>query len=174
MASRIQILLVDDDIALLKLLAMRLRAAGYSVETADGGEQALARLAAVQPQLVVTDLRMEGVDGMALYNAVHQRYPAVPVIIITAHGTIPDAVEAIQRGVYGYLTKPFDSRTLLKSVAEALRVSGGPDHFAGAEENDGWRSEIVSQSAVMEDLLQQARLPTNAGNDRNCSRNLIS
>jgi len=158
MAARMQIMLIDDDIALLKLLAMRLRAAGYSVETAESGEQALARLAAVQPQLVVTDLRMEGVDGMALYNAVHQRYPAVPVIIITAHGTIPDAVDAIQRGVYGYLTKPFDSRTLLKSVEEALRLSGGPGHFTGGEENGEWRSEIISQSPVMEDLLQQARL----------------
>jgi len=158
LASRIQILLVDDDIALLKLLSMRLRAAGYSVETAESGEQALARLTAVQPQLVVTDLRMEGVDGMALYNAVHQRYPAVPVIIITAHGTIPDAVDAIQRGVYGYLTKPFDSRMLLKSVDEALRLSGGPGHFAGGEDNGEWRSEIISQSPVMEDLLQQARL----------------
>ena len=158
MAARMQIMLVDDDIALLKLLAMRLRAAGYSVETAESGEQALARLPAVQPQLVVTDLRMEGVDGMALYNAVHQRYPAVPVIIITAHGTIPDAVDAIQRGVYGYLTKPFDSRTLLKSVEEALRLSGGPGHFAGGEDNGEWRSEIISQSPVMEDLLQQARL----------------
>ena len=158
MASHIQIMLVDDDIALLKLLAMRLQAAGYSVETAESGEQALARLAAVQPRLVVTDLRMEGVDGMALYNAVHERYPAVPVIIITAHGTIPDAVEAIQRGVYGYLTKPFDSRTLLKSVEEALRLSGGPGHFAAGEEDSEWRREIISQSPVMEDLLQQARL----------------
>ncbi len=156
-------MLVDDDIALLKLLAMRLNAAGYSVETADSGEQALVRLSAVQPQLVVTDLRMEGVDGMALYNAVRERYPAVPVIIITAHGTIPDAVDAIQRGVFGYLTKPFDSRTLVKSVEEALRLSGGPGQAAGDEENGAWRSEIISQSPVMEDLLQQARLVADSG-----------
>jgi two-component system response regulator GlrR len=109
--SSAQILLVDDDVALLKLLALRLRAAGYSVETADSGEQAIACLATVQPQLVVTDLRMEGIDGMALYRAVHERFPTVPVIIITAHGTIPDAVDAVQRGVFGYLPKPFDSRT---------------------------------------------------------------
>ena len=158
MASRIQIMLVDDDVALLKLLAMRLQAAGYSVETADSGEQAMARLAAVQPRLVVTDLCMEGIDGMALYNAVHERYPAVPVIIITAHGTIPDAVDAIQRGVYSYLTKPFDSRTLLKSVEEALRLSGGPGHFAAGGEHSEWRREIISQSPVMDDLLQQVRL----------------
>lgn len=158
MGSRMQVLLVDDDIALLKLLAMRLNAAGYSVETAESGERALTRLATVQPQVVVTDLRMEGMDGMALYNAVHERYPALPVIIITAHGTIPDAVEAIQRGVYGYLTKPFDSRTLLKSVEEALRLSCGAATVSGEEGNEAWRQEIVSQSPAMEDLLQQARL----------------
>jgi two-component system response regulator GlrR len=157
-SSSAQILLVDDDVALLKLLALRLRAAGYSVETADSGEQAIARLATVQPQLVVTDLRMGGVDGMALYRAVHERFPTVPVIIITAHGTIPDAVDAVQRGVFGYLTKPFDSRTLLKSVEEALRLSGGSNHVAGGDAGSDWRREIVSQSPAMEDLLQQAHL----------------
>jgi two-component system response regulator GlrR len=158
MSSNAQILLVDDDVALLKLLALRLRAAGYSVETADSGEQAIACLATVQPQLVVTDLRMEGVDGMALYRAVHERFPSVPVIIITAHGTIPDAVDAVQRGVFGYLTKPFDSGTLLKSVEEALRLTGGGNHVANGDAGSDWRREIVSQSPAMEDLLQQARL----------------
>ncbi len=158
MGSRSQILLVDDDVALLKLLAMRLRAAGYAVDTAASGEEALSRLAAIQPQLVITDLRMEGIDGMGLYNAVHERYPALPVIILTAHGTIPDAVEAIKRGVFGYLTKPFDGKTLLQSVEQALRLSGGPRQPAEEQTDDDWRREIVSQSSVMEDLLQQARL----------------
>ncbi len=157
-ASHSHILLVDDDVALLKLLAMRLRAAGYAVETAESGEQALARLATVQPQLVITDLRMEGIDGMGLYAALHARYPAMPVIILTAHGTIPDAVEAIKRGVFGYLTKPFDGKMLLQSVEQALRLSGGPRHLAEEESDSDWRREIISQSSIMEDLLQQARL----------------
>lgn len=157
-AQQSQILLVDDDIALLKLLAMRLNAAGYAVETAQSGEEALARLAAVQPQLVITDLRMEGIDGMGLYNAIHERHPAMPVIILTAHGTIPDAVDAIQRGVFGYLTKPFDGKALLQSVEQALRLSGGARSAIGEEPDNDWRSEIISQSAIMEDLLQQARL----------------
>jgi two-component system response regulator GlrR len=156
--QRSQILLVDDDVALLKLLAMRLNAAGYEVETVQSGEEALARLAAVQPQLVITDLRMEGIDGMGLYNAIHERHPAMPVIILTAHGTIPDAVEAIQRGVFGYLTKPFDGKMLLQSVEQALRLSGGSRPVIDDEQDDDWRSEIISQSAIMEDLLQQARL----------------
>lgn len=157
-AQRSQILLVDDDVALLKLLAMRLNAAGYAVETAQSGEEALARLASIQPQLVITDLRMEGIDGMGLYNAVHERYPAMPVIILTAHGTIPDAVNAIRRGVFGYLTKPFDGKMLLQSVEQALRLSGGSRPIVDDASDDDWRREIISQSSVMEDLLQQARL----------------
>jgi two-component system response regulator GlrR len=158
MATRSNILLVDDDVALLKLLAIRLNAAGYAVETAESAEKALVRLDAIKPQLVVTDLRMEGLDGMALYNAIRERYPTLPVIIMTAHGTIPDAVEAINRGVFGYLVKPFDSKTLLKSVEQALRLSGGVRHFGSAEEDDEWRREIIGRSVLMEDLLQQARL----------------
>ncbi|MFL6653645.1 MAG: response regulator, partial [Sulfurifustis sp.] len=159
MSNRAQILIVDDDVGLLKLLAMRLNAAGYSVDTAESGEQALARLAASQPQLVITDLRMDGMDGMALYNVMHERYPALPVIILTAHGTIPEAVEATQRGVFGFLTKPFDSKALLKAVEQAVHVTGAV-HRAADEDTTGqtWRRDIISQSGVMEDLLQQARL----------------
>lgn len=150
---------VDDDVGLLKLLAMRLNAAGYSVQTAESGEQALSHLAAAQPQLVITDLRMDGMDGMALYDAIHDRYPALPVIILTAHGTIPEAVDATKRGVFGFLTKPFDSKGLLKAVEQALRITGVARQ--PAEEDTGgqeWRRGIISQSGVMEDLLQQARL----------------
>lgn len=159
MTNRAQILIVDDDVGLLKLLAMRLNAAGYSVGTAESGEQALAHLAAAQPQLLITDLRMDGMDGMALFNAVHERYPALPVVILTAHGTIPEAVDAVKRGVFGFLTKPFDSKGLLKAVEQALRVTGVARQ--PAEEDTGgqeWRQNIISQSAVMEDLLQQAKL----------------
>jgi len=157
MTPRAQVLIVDDDVGLLKLLAMRLNAAGYSVETAESGEQALARLAAAQPRLVIADLRMDGMDGMALYGAIHERYPTLPVIILTAHGTIPEAVEATKRGVFSFLTKPFDSKGLLRAVEQALRLSAGAAPTEPAADRE-WRSEIISQSAVMEDLLQQARL----------------
>jgi len=159
MGARAQILLVDDDVGLLKLLAMRLNAAGYSVDTAESGEQALALMGASQPKLIITDLRMDGMDGMGLYNAVHERYPALPLIILTAHGTIPEAVEATKRGVFGFLTKPFDSKGLLRSVEQALRVTaGGPRPAEADGEDQEWRRGIISQSAIMEDLLQQARL----------------
>ena len=80
------ILLVDDDPALLRLLSIRLTAAGYEVVTADSGAGALAQLAVRYPHLVITDLRMDGMDGMALFDTIHRSHPTLPVIILTAHG----------------------------------------------------------------------------------------
>jgi len=147
-----RILLVDDDKDLLQLIAMRLGAAGYAVTTAESGGAALAALATSRPELVITDLRMEGMDGLGLFDAIHREAPALPVVILTAHGTIPEAVAATRRGVSGFLTKPFDAKVLLDTVAEALRLSAAP---AGADED--WRVEIVTRSPAMESLLEQAQ-----------------
>jgi two-component system response regulator GlrR len=150
--QRPRVLLVDDDADLLQLIAMRLSAAGYDVASVTSGEQALASLAVSRPQVVITDLRMEGMDGMALFDAIHRESPTLPVVILTAHGTIPDAVTATRRGVFSFLTKPFDSKVLPATVAEALRLSSLP---AGGAEH--WRAEILTRSATMEALLAQAR-----------------
>lgn len=147
-----RILLVDDDRDLLQLLAMRLSAVGYAVTAVDSGEAALTRLEVSRPHVVVTDLRMQGMDGMALFDAVHRRAPSLPVIILTAHGTIPEAVAATRRGVFGFLTKPFDSKVLLDTVADALRLASTPRGEGG-----DWRAGIVTRSPAMEDLLSQAQ-----------------
>jgi two-component system, NtrC family, response regulator GlrR len=153
-----RILLVDDDADLLRLLAMRLKAAGYTVATAESASAAISQFAVARPHLVITDMRMPDMDGIALFERIHHEAPALPVIMLTAHGTIPEAVAATQRGLFGYLTKPFDSRELLDTVARALRLhvptEGQPAEAAG----DAWRARIVTQSAVMEDLLAKARL----------------
>jgi two-component system response regulator GlrR len=153
-APRASVLVVDDDPDLLRLIEIRLGAAGYAVTTALSAEQALARLAVARPQLVLTDLRMSGMDGMALYEAIRAQHPTLPVIILTAHGTIPDAVAAVQRGVFGYLTKPFDSKGLLAEVERALAVAGAQPAAADAE----WRAEIITRNPAMEDVLARARL----------------
>ncbi|MBP6529318.1 MAG: sigma 54-interacting transcriptional regulator [Burkholderiales bacterium] len=159
------ILLVDDDPDLLKLIGMRLSAAGYRVKSAESGEIALAQIAVSRPSVVVTDLRMPGIDGMQLFEQINSQHPTLPVIILTAHGTIPDAVAATQRGVFGFLTKPFDPQELLKKVAQAVTVSGlsgTPGDPRNGAENDlrenAWRAEIVTRSAKMDDLLRRARL----------------
>ncbi|MEZ0317489.1 MAG: sigma-54-dependent transcriptional regulator, partial [Methylophilaceae bacterium] len=115
-ASAPRVLTVDDDPDILRLLEMRLHAAGYQVTSAASGEEALTQIAVNRPALVISDLRMPGMDGLALFDAIHKDDPALPVIMLTAHGSIPEAVEATQRGVFGFLTKPFDSKSLLQQV----------------------------------------------------------
>src|SRR5918994_321401 len=146
------VLLVDDDRDLLQLIAMRLTAAGHAVTAVESGEAALASLAVARPQVVVTDLRMQGMDGMALFDAIHRDSPSLPVVILTAHGTIPEAVTATRRGVFSFLTKPFEPKVLLDTVAEAMRLSSPP-----SGELEDWRAELITRSSSMEDLLAQAR-----------------
>ena len=148
-ACRYRVLVVDDDPALLRLLSMRLSAAGYEVAAMESGEKAIAQVPIFQPHLVITDLRMDGMDGMALFDQIHRRTPALPVIILTAHGSIPDAVDATSRGVFGYLTKPFDSKDLLEQVTRALRVTGEQQVRREEEDVAEWRQGIVTRSPLM-------------------------
>jgi len=154
--SKARILIVDDDPDLLRLLTFRLEGADYAVESADSAERALARFSVAIPQLVITDLRMSGMDGMALFENIHKSNPTLPVIILTAHGTIPEAVAATQRGVFGYLTKPFDSKDLLQQVEKAVAVSGGRNEQVNGDAD--WRSEIITRSLAVESILGKAKL----------------
>ncbi len=120
-----RVLLVDDDSSLLRLLSMRLSAAGYRVQAVESGEQALAHFPLFQPDLVITDLRMDGMDGMTLFDHLHARDPELPVLILTAHGTVPDAFDAASRGVFSYLTKPFNSKMLLEHMERAIQARRG-------------------------------------------------
>lgn len=153
-----RILTVDDDADILKLLNMRLNAAGYQTTSASNGEEALAQIAINRPALVISDLRMPGLDGLALFDAIHQSDPSLPLIMLTAHGSIPEAVDATQRGVFGFLTKPFDSKTLLQQVEAALRTTAGPDIKQEDAEAENWRSAIMTRSPQMENLLGQAKM----------------
>ena len=163
MSGGAQVLLVDDDADLLRLLAMRLGAAGHHVRTATSAEAALAQLALERPQLVISDVQLPGIDGLTLFDRIHASHPALPVILLTAHGTIPDAVEATARGVFSYLTKPFDGKALLAKVDEALALSvtlspGASPAADSGKAGAAWRSHIVSRSARMEELLAEAAM----------------
>ncbi|TXF12368.1 sigma 54-interacting transcriptional regulator [Pelomicrobium methylotrophicum] len=153
-ASRPTVLLVDDDPDLLKLVGTRLTSAGYEVVAVESAEAALARLSVQRPQVVVTDLRLQGLDGMALFQSIRASDPALPVIVLTAHGTIPDAVEATASGVFAYLTKPYDPAVLLAKVAQAITLSGGTDPAA----ESGWCRDIVTRSAAMQTVLSEAKM----------------
>lgn len=151
------ILIVDDDHDILRLIDMRLQSAGYQTVKAHNGMAALATLTAQRPDLVITDLLMPEIDGIALMEQIHQQHPTLPVIILTAHGTITDAVTATHQGAFSFLSKPFESQVLLQQVANALRLSGLNTHI-GQEENDLWRNMILTKSPRMENLLGQAKL----------------
>jgi two-component system response regulator GlrR len=156
-ADGAHILLVDDDTDLLRLLSLRLRASGYRVGVAETAEAALSRLAVERFNLVVSDVHLPDRDGLALFEDIRRSSPALPVILLTAHGTIPDAVEATSRGVFGYLTKPFDSKALLAKISQALQLTAQPN--SGAEGDGGdWRDEIISHSSRMATVLDEARL----------------
>jgi two-component system, NtrC family, response regulator GlrR len=147
-----RILVVDDDATLLKLLVLRLEKVGFIVIEAASGEAAIASLAVEVPDLVITDMRMGGMDGMALFAAINRRHPSLPVIILTAHGNIPDAVTATRKGVFSYLTKPVEARALMAEVERALALS-----VPGREE-EAWRSGIVTRNPGMLRVLAEARL----------------
>ncbi len=150
------LLLVDDDPDLLRLLAIRLKANGYHVATASSAQQALSMIAAERPDLVVTDLRMDGMDGMGLFAEIDQRYSGLPVIILTAHGTIPDAVSATQEGVFGYITKPYDAPQLLAQIDRALLLHGthgAIKRVSASASVMAWRQSIITRSPLIEELL---------------------
>ena len=163
MPNNAHILLVDDDPDLLRLLSMRLSGAGYRVTATASAEEALVKLAMERPQLVLSDVQLPGKDGLALFDAIRAQHPSLPVILLTAHGTIPDAVEATSRGVYTYLTKPFDGKALLDTIAQALAVEGAREGASDDGEVEAWRSAIVSRSNRMAEVLAEAKLV--AGSD---------
>ena len=147
-----KILLVDDDPGLLRLLSIRLRAEGYDIEAVESAHKALATLNRFTPDLVITDLRMDKMDGIGLLKELQTRSPGLRVVIITAHGTIPDAVVATQSGAFGFLTKPIDKDELMITVDKALKVSGSVDV------EEGWASEIITRNQGVREVLQQAKM----------------
>ena len=151
-----RILLVDDEADLLSLWKLRLKNSGYKVTTALSGEEALVKLSVVKPNVVLTDLRMQGIDGMALFEAIRERNKTIPVIIITAHGSIPEAVEATKKGVFSFLTKPIDGKDLILETEKALQFSIGDT--LQQDDSNKWRRDIISKSAAMEELLSRSLL----------------
>ncbi len=123
MSETTHVLVADDEPNLRRVLAAQLRRHGYEVTTAGDGEEALSVFSERVPDVVISDLRMPRVDGMALLRKVCESYPRVPVIMITAHGTVDTAVEALKAGAFDYITKPFDRDELRTVVDKAAKTS---------------------------------------------------
>jgi two-component system response regulator GlrR len=145
-----RIVVVDNDAELCRLLAGRLAAANYKVESVSSAQAAIEACARFRPHLVITALRMEEMDGLGLLKVLTARWPNLSVIILTAHGTIPEAVQATQCGAFGFLVKPIEKAELLGQVRRAIAASTFTQVPAQ------WRANIVSRSQLMEDRLGQA------------------
>src|SRR5262245_47974552 len=118
--SKTTILVVDDHVEMARLLADQLGDAGYAPSVAGGGAEAVALVKKQPFDLIITDLRMEAVDGLDWLEAAHAADPTTPVLIMTAFGAIESAVQAIKRGAYHYVTKPFQLDEVLVYVERAL------------------------------------------------------
>jgi two-component system response regulator FlrC len=132
--TRPAVLLVEDDEALRGALALTLRNAGYDVIAAADGEAALAALAEREVGLVITDVRMDGMDGNTLLARIRRRHASLPVLVVTAYGTVQSAVEAMRNGARDYLVKPFDAALLLGKVAHYLDSAPATDEPVAADE----------------------------------------
>jgi len=135
---KVTILVAEDDRNLRRVLRAILVREGYDVAEASNGEAAAAWLAVHRADALVTDIRMPKMDGLALLRHVRERRPDLPVILITAYGTIGDAVEAIRSGAFDYISKPFDEAELLRVVGNAVRTSVATAKEGGNEESGGW------------------------------------
>src|SRR5262249_51625899 len=156
-----QILVVDDEANLRRVLSAQLARDGYEVHVAEDGEAGLAFLRDHHIDLVITDLRMPKVDGMDLLRAALRDHPTRPVVMITAHGTVDTAVEALKNGAFGYLTKPLDQNEVRVIVGKALRPRDlasadasrdTADAIAVPPKEGGARFGIIGQSPPIHDV----------------------
>jgi DNA-binding NtrC family response regulator len=151
------VVVIDDDASLRRVLEYNLQEAGYAVAAAASGEEGLALFDEVSPAIVITDMKMPGMDGLQVLKAVKERSPDTPVIVITAFGTVDIAVEAMKAGAYDYITKPFNREELRLTVAKALRFSGLAQEnlrLKGELEDRTEFRSIVGSSAAMEKVFQ--------------------
>jgi DNA-binding NtrC family response regulator len=151
------LLLVDDEPALREAIAERLTDHGFVVEQAGSGEAALERLSSFAFDILITDLRLPGIDGRQVIDAALERYPEIIPIVITGYGTVKDAVQAIKRGAADFITKPFQFDALLHVVHSALeqRRLRSENAYLRSQLEERYRLDgLIGRSLVMRDLLQ--------------------
>jgi len=152
-----KILVVDDDQNLLELMQMRLESSGYEVTTASVEQEAIDAVKVQVYDLSVVDLQLAQKDGISVMEEFHQILPEMPVIILTAYGSIESAVEAMKKGAFSYLTKPFNPGDLLLQIEKALenrRLHSEIRRLQGLLEERYEFSNIVAKSEKMEQVLE--------------------
>jgi two-component system, NtrC family, response regulator HydG len=151
-----RVLIVDDEPRMADSIAVALRRRGHDCAVAGSGSEALARFLEQAADVVITDLRMPGMDGLELLGKLAELAPGVPVIVLTAHGDVPSAVDAMRRGAFHFLTKPFDNDELRSLVARALELSGlkRENRALRRELRQRGGAELLTASSPMRELLE--------------------
>ncbi|MCB2228949.1 MAG: sigma-54 dependent transcriptional regulator [Desulfarculaceae bacterium] len=149
-----RILIVDDEKNYLVVLQALLADAGYEVFTANSGSQALAQAAEDEPDLVITDMRMPTMTGVELIRRLKERFPDVLIIVMTAYGTVENAVEAMKAGAVDYITKPFENTELLLTVQKALKMRRLLAQNRLLKEELKGFGEIIGDSKVMREVYE--------------------
>lgn len=149
-----RLLVVDDDIQMLSALEAALRRKGHTVETASNGIDAASKLENTAVQAVITDLRMPGMDGLELLHHIRRTKPGLPVIVLSAYGTVPAAVEAIKGGATDFILKPFSHEELDAVLNKHLGAGGGS--LSVSQRSSSESAQIITQNPLMLSLLDQA------------------
>jgi DNA-binding NtrC family response regulator len=155
-----RVLLIDDDASLREVVAFALREYGHEVDAHGSGESALEKLDSFHPDVVITDLKMPGIDGMEVLRRVIEADPTIPVIMLTAFGSITDAVDAMRHGAYDYLTKPYDRDELRLTLDQALerrRLLLENRILRDRLREETRRFDFVHASAAMQGILAMVR-----------------
>ncbi len=148
------VLIVDDETNVRRVLGTLLEQAGFVTTRAASGEQALDLVRSQDPALVLTDLKMEGIDGMELLARLRDSFPEIPVIMLTAHGSVETAVEAMKRGAFDFITKPFDREQVIELVGKALGQAETRRREFQGPLVPGKRCGLVGDSPAMAKLEQ--------------------
>ncbi|MDE1888742.1 MAG: sigma-54-dependent Fis family transcriptional regulator [Planctomycetota bacterium] len=153
-----KILVIDDDTNILEVIQMRLKAWGYYVAVAKSGKEAKIALSTTPFNLVIIDLRLSEENGMELMEKIIRHYPNLPVIILTAHGSIESAVEAMRRGAYSYITKPFNNEDLslhIKNALEKQQLTKEIEHLKSQLDEQNTFRQIIGNNKQMQEILEQ-------------------
>jgi DNA-binding NtrC family response regulator len=147
-------MIVDDELNMRRVLSALLRKEGYQVIPAANGKEALDFLGSKEVSVLITDLKMPGMDGIELLEKVNSRWPHIPVIMLTAHGTISNAVEALKKGAFDYLTKPFEQEELKLVVEKAVKIEKLNSQDIRSVQEDLDQCEIIGKSQIMQEIYQ--------------------
>jgi len=148
-----KILVVDDELNMRLVLSAMLKKEGYSVSTASDGIEALEIIQKDPVDVIVTDLKMPRLDGMGLLEKVTDRYPSLPVIIITAHGTVATAVDALKKGAFDYITKPFEQDDLKNVIQKAVKTRSCNEEEVQLNREELSRFGIIGISPAMQEVF---------------------